>query len=464
MSQGTSRTEISREEAAAEVLSLWDEHSLSLRTSMRQLADDWQIKDWRIRTAIHSLVFETVRRLNTIDFILNQVLEKSQISDLDSLTRNTLRIATYLIHYTDTAPALATNEAVSIIKQRKTKRLAGFVNAVLRKVQRIDLNDFITSIQELGHQELEFSVPRWLFDYINHILEPTEAQAFFSTILQNPSVYIRINTLNQQTSKTISELEQAQFLCTPVPELPEAFRLQRGKRPVTQTDAYVQNTIYLQSVASVLVSRILDPQPNEIVIDLCAAPGSKTSHLAQLMGNQGNILALDNMQSRVQEMNRNLRRLGVRNTHVILANSFKLPFREHFQVNFVLVDPPCSNTGVIQTRPEVKWSMTPEKIRRLSVVQSSLLLKGSKLVAPGGFLVYSTCSITLDENEHLIRDFLDANPNFRLIPAQPMLGSAAFEGLADCQRLFPHRNDTEGFFIAKMQRKQTASREQDSRC
>ncbi len=457
MPQESKRTEISREEAAAEVLSLWDEQSQSLRGAMGHLATDWQITDWRIRTAIHSLVFETVRRLNTIDFILNQVLEKGEVTDTDPLTRNTLRVAAYLIHYTDTAPALATNEAVSIIKRRKNKRLAGFVNAVLRKVQQINLDDIITSLNELGHQELEYSVPRWLFDYVNRILGPEEAIAFLSKSLENPSVYIRVNTLNQPARKTISQLEKNQFLCTPIPGLPEAYRIQQGLTPVTQTDTYLESAIYLQSLASVLVSRILDPEPNAIVIDLCAAPGSKTSHLAQLMKNQGIILAIDNMSLRVQEMTRNMHRLGVRNTQVILANSFKLPFREGLHAQYVLVDPPCSNTGVIQTRPEVKWTMTPDKVRRLSRVQSSLLDKGSKLVAPGGFLVYSTCSVTLDENEHLIRDFLDANPSFHLVPTNSQLGSEAFEGFTSCQRLFPHRDDTEGFFIAKLQREKVTS-------
>lgn len=457
MPHNENKTEISREEAAAEVLALWEEQAQSLRGAMRELAVNWKITDWRIRTAIHSLVFETMRRLNTIDFILNQVLEKTQIKDLDSLTRNTLRVATYLIHFTDIASALATNEAVSIIKRRKTKRLAGFANAVLRKIQQMNIGDIMDSFHERGQHELEYSVPRWLFDYIHSILEPNEAGALLSTSLKNPSVYIRVNTLNQPTSKTISQLEQDQFVCTVVPELPESFKLQMGTKPVTQTNAYETSAIYLQSVASVLVSRILDPKPNEIIIDLCAAPGSKTSHLAQLMENTGNILAIDNMPLRVQEMNRNLLRLGVQNTHVILANTFKLPFREDFQVKSVLVDPPCSNTGVIQTRPEVKWTMTQNKIRRLTRVQSSMLSEASKRVASGGFVVYSTCSLTLDENEHVIRDFLDTNPDFQLLPTHPQLGSEAFEGLDRCQRLFPHRNDTEGFFIAKLKRIEKSS-------
>jgi 16S rRNA (cytosine967-C5)-methyltransferase len=452
VSHKTPQTEISREEAAAEVLSIWEEQAQSLRAAMNQLAATWLISDWKIRTAIHSLVFETVRRLNTIDFVLNQVLERSRIVDLDPITRNTLRVATYLIHYTDTPPALATNEAVTIIKRRKKKRLAGFTNAVLRKVQQIELESVTSSFQEQGLHELEYSVPRWLFEYVNKIFDTSEAQAFLSATLQNPPVIIRVNTLQEPIDGTIKQLEKVEFQCTPIPELPEAYRIQRGKKPVTQTEIYGQNAIYIQSMASMLVSRILNPKPDDIVVDLCAAPGSKTSHLAQLMDNKGNIVAIDNMPLRVQEMKRNLQRLGVRNTHVIFANSFNLPLRTDFRASAVLVDPPCSNTGVIQTRPETKWIVSPENVQQLSRVQSSLLDKGSHLVAPGGHIVYSTCSITLDENEHLIRDFLDGHPSFELVPTEPQIGSVAFEGLTHCQRLFPHREDTEGFFIAKLQR------------
>lgn len=457
MSTKTSETEISREEAAAEVLCIWEEQSQSLRAAMNQLARDWQISDWKIRTAIHSLVFETVRRLNTLDFFLNQVLEKSQISDLDPIIRNTLRVATYLIQFAEVPPALATNEAVTIIKLRKNKRLAGLVNAVLRKIQRIDSENIDKSFQEQGLPELKYSVPRWLFDYVNKVFEPDEAQAFLSAILQNPSVIIRVNTLKQSIEKTINELERAEFLCTPIPELSEAFKIQRGEKPVSQTEAYEQNAIYLQSLASILVSRILNPNPHEIVVDICAAPGSKTTHLAQLMNNTGNILAIDNMSNRVQKLKRNLLRLGVLNTHVIFANSFNLPFRNSFQANAVLVDPPCSNTGVIQTRPETKWIITPDKVRHLTKIQSKLLEVGSQLVEPNGHVVYSTCSITLDENEHLIRNFLDTYSSFELVPTEPHPGSEAFEGLTACQRLFPHRDNTEGFFIAKIKRTETVN-------
>jgi 16S rRNA (cytosine967-C5)-methyltransferase len=447
------RREISREEAAAEVLIIWEETYISLRTAMEQLATEWGITNWRIRTAIHSLVFETVRRLNTLDFVLNSILEKTQIIDLDPLTRNTLRVASYLILFGKVAPALPTNEAVAITKRRRNKRLAGLVNAVLRKVQQHGLNEILQTALESNQTALFYSVPQWLYDYALNLLGPEEAKAFFTASLENPPVYIRVNTLQPSAESAINRLEQEQFQCIQIPPFPEVYKLQRGEKPVTQTNAYIDHSIYIQSLASALVSHVLDPNFTDIVIDLCAAPGSKTSHIAQLMKNHGAIIAVDSIVPRTQELYRNLTRLGVQSSHVLLSNSFSLPFREDFRADRVLVDPPCSNTGVIQTRPEAKWIVTSDLVHRLHRVQAGLLREGSRLVADNGFMVYSTCSITLIENEQVIRSFLTNNSEFTLVQAEPRVGKEAFEGMTQCQRLFPHRNNTEGFFIAKLQRK-----------
>jgi 16S rRNA (cytosine967-C5)-methyltransferase len=450
--------EISREEAAAEVLVLWEQEHPSLRRAINQLMKDWDITDWQIRTAIHSLVFETVRRLNTIDRVLNSALEKSTITDLDALTRNILRIATYLIVIGKGSAPLVTNEAVSIIKRRKNKRIAGFVNAVLRKIQAIDLASFLSALPPEEQAVFRFSAPLWLIEFAEEILGTKEARDFLEAGLHNPNVIIRVNTLLHSVDETIKELERDEFHCITFPKIPEMLKLQRGSKPVTQTQIYLENGIYLQSFASALVSRIASPTEESVVVDLCAAPGSKTSHMAQLMKNQGSIVAIDNIASRISELERNLNRLNVKNTHSILASGLSLPLRKDFRADIVLVDPPCGNTGVLQTRPEVKWYMSPKHIQKICRIQMALLKAGAKLVSMNGCIVYSTCSITLDENEHIIHQFLKTHSGFELIPIEPEVGSSGFKGLSKCRRLFPHRDQTEGFFIAKLCRKSAVIR------
>ncbi len=452
---------ISREEAAADVLVLWEEEYPSLRKALNRFSENQGITDWKIRTAIHSLVFETIRRLNTLDWILDNVLSRSKLADLDVFTRNLLRVATYLIYSGKALAALATNESVAIIKRRRSKRLGGFVNAVLRRVQHFKTEELFKLLPEAQHTALKFSSPLWLVEYTERLLGREEAHAFLAAGLENPFVYVRVNTLISSIPDVIDELVGEGFECLPSPEIPEIFRLKKGSRPVTNTPAYRRNAIYLQNLASGIVGRVLSPFPQALIVDLCAAPGSKTSHLAQLMKNRGNIIALDWSIQRLRELNKILTRLGVLNTHIVLADSQKLPFRKKFRSDYVLVDPPCSNTGVIQTRPEVKWSITPETISQMRKIQLALLEQSSKLIASNGQIVYSTCSISLEENEYVIRDFLANHSEFETVSTEPWIGIPAFEGFTNCQRLFPHRNDTEGFFIAKLVRKQTSVGEED---
>jgi 16S rRNA (cytosine967-C5)-methyltransferase len=444
---------ISREEAAADVLVLWEEQYQSLRKALNRFSEERDITDWKIRTAIHSLVFETIRRLNTLDWILNNVLSRSKLADLDVFTRNLLRVATYLIYSGKGLAALATNEAVTIIKRRRSKRLGGFVNAVLRKVQHYGIEESLKTLPKAQHTALKFSAPPWLVEYTERLLGLEEARAFLASGLENPSIYVRVNTLTSSISEAIEDLEKEGFECFSRPEIPEMLKLKKGFKPVINTSTYQRNAIYLQSLASGIVARVMDPLPQRIIVDLCAAPGSKTSHLAQLMNNRGHIIAVDWSLPRAIELGKILTRLNVQNTHVILADSLNLPFREKFRADEVLVDPPCSNTGVIQTRPEVKWLITPETITLMHKIQLALLEQACKLTRPNGHIIYSTCSISLEENEYVIRDFLAKHPEFSTIQTEPWIGTPAFEGFTNCQRLFPHRNDTEGFFIAKLIRK-----------
>jgi 16S rRNA (cytosine967-C5)-methyltransferase len=327
-------------------------------------------------------------------------------------------------------------------------------NAVLRKVQALDLNELFASLPEPNRSAFKLSVPPWLLEYGERLLGAKEARDFFASGLENPSIYVRVNTLQASIDETVQDLIKEGFQCASAPGIPEVLKLQRGAKPVTHAAAYLKNAIYIQSLASALVSRITNPAPDAIIVDLCAAPGSKTSHLAQLMRNQGTILAIDNAPPRARELQKNLLRLGVRNSHVILASSFGLPLRDAFHADYVLIDPPCSNTGVIQTRPEVKWNITPERIERIKRIQTRLLNNGSALVAPDGYAIYSTCSITLEENEHLIRDFLSKHPEFELNPTESSIGVTGFGDCRQCLRLFPHQQCTEGFFIARLHRKE----------
>jgi len=186
-------------------------------------------------------------------------------------------------------------------------------------------------------------------------------------------------------------------------------------------------------------------------LDICAAPGVKTCSLAQMMNNEGTIVSADISKTRMQTWKRETRRLGIHIAHPIVCDARQnLPVTP--DADLVLLDPPCSNTGVFGKSPSSKWRIEPDDIPRLSALQLQMLENSSSHVKDSGALVYSTCSLLLEENERVIERFLKTHPDFRNVPLKLDMGSDAFRGLKEARRFYPHRNQCNGFFVARMKR------------
>jgi len=209
--------------------------------------------------------------------------------------------------------------------------------------------------------------------------------------------------------------------------------------------------VVIQDKASVLASLVAAPRPGDSVLDLCAAPGSKTAHLAELMENDGAVYSVDKSSLRMALWKREMSRLGVEIAHPLVADSTKpLPIEK--QVNVVILDPPCSNTGTFWKSPAAKWRVTPERVRQLAGMQSMMLENASQYLRKDGCLVYSTCTILPEENEYVVDRFLRVHPDFQVTDAKPRIGLPGLYGLDKGQRLYPHIHDCNGHFIAKMMR------------
>ena len=268
---------------------------------------------------------------------------------------------------------------------------------------------------------------------------------------QRPSSYVRINTLLGNEEACLREIEEMGIDLEPVPSLPLAFKVLSFKRPIVQTKPYGEGRIVIQDKASILASNVAGPKPGDSVLDACAAPGAKTAHLAQLMENKGTIYSIDKSSSRMSFWRREAARLGVKIAHPLLADATKsLPLDK--QVEIVLLDPPCSNTGTFWKSPAEKWAITQERVRALARAQRTMLQNVSQLVREGGTLVYSTCSILPEENEHVVNSFLAANPDFKAVDSSPRIGLPGLYGSETSQRLYPHVHDCNGHFLSKMKR------------
>jgi 16S rRNA (cytosine967-C5)-methyltransferase len=233
--------------------------------------------------------------------------------------------------------------------------------------------------------------------------------------------------------------------------LTHAYKVTQTKKPVTKTASYCEGLFYVQDKASCFAAEVAAPQPGMMMLDVCAAPGAKTTYLAQLMQNQGEIYSVDYSARRIRTWKQEVSRMGVAIAEPIMADSrVSLPVR--LEADRIVLDPPCTSTGVFGRMPSAKWRLTEKSIEKMMKIQWQMINNVAENVKPRGVLAYSTCSITVEENEMIIERFLKQHPEFDLAEISPQLGLPGLRGLTKCQRLYPHLHESNGFFIAKMQK------------
>ena len=224
-----------------------------------------------------------------------------------------------------------------------------------------------------------------------------------------------------------------------------------SKKPLNALHSYAEGLFYVQDKASCFATQAATPKIGSRVLDFCAAPGAKTNFLAQLMQNQGEIYSIDFSPRRMKTWKKEIARMGVKIADPIVADlRIPLPILEDADV--VVLDPPCTSTGVFAKQPSAKWRLSPRSIENMAEIQWLLISNCAERVADGGFLCYSTCSVTFEENEGIIERFLKEHHEFSLVDIEPKIGLPGLKGLTKCQRLYPNTHQCNGFFVAKMQK------------
>lgn len=410
--------------------------------------------DDRDRALTTEIVYGVLRRRGTLDRAIQGHL-RQPLERLDAEVLEILRIGAYQILFLDRVPDhAAVHVAVELAHRAAKPGAGGLVNAVLRSLCRKKAragSDVVVQTAEQGDPDF----PDWLKDLWKQDLGVEEAGRLLHALQAQPDVVLRVNPLKAARDDLIENLAREGFLAEPVEGLPWAVRVVRGGGDIRKTRCYAEGLCVQQEGASQLVADLLGPGPGETVLDLCAAPGLKTSQIAARMENRGVLVALDRRPARVRELVRLCQRMGVKLAGALCAEGSRpetMCLKER-SFDRVLVDAPCSGLGILRRTPERKWRPPPD-FRALADLQAGLLRAAAGLVRKGGVLVYSTCTVNRQENEDIVEAFLSCHSEFRIEDASgflpPVLGDLVSEAGALCTWRRPAEFDF--FYAARLRR------------
>ncbi|HHX76872.1 MAG TPA: 16S rRNA (cytosine(967)-C(5))-methyltransferase RsmB [Firmicutes bacterium] len=405
----------------------------------------------RDKAFLTELVYGVVRYKLTLDWVLSLFLKK-EVSRLHPAIRQILRSGCYQLLYLDRVPtAAACNESVKLAK-RYQPSAAGMANAVLRNIARRK-GKLPWPGNKRDYLSVKYSYPKWLIDRWLEVFSFDEAEELCLAANKPPVLTIRINTLKTKKELLLERLSQEGFYFT-TGRIPGLLYHLRGRRDVTNTSAYREGLFTVQGEGSALASHLLNPRRQDLVVDLCSAPGGKATHIAQLLGGEGNIIAGDIHHHRLELIAATFKRLGLPLPELRVWDAADMPAAFLGRADKVLLDAPCSGLGVIGRKPDLKWHKHDESIALLSALQKRILAQGSRLLKQGGNLLYCVCTNEKEETEEVIDDFLSKNSGFAAIDLRDRMlpGIRGTAGKSGGMHLYPHRDGSDGFFYALLVR------------
>jgi 16S rRNA (cytosine967-C5)-methyltransferase len=415
------------------------------------LAEDDELSKAEDRALAHEIVLGVLRWRLWLDTLIEQFSGR-RVESLDNPVVISLRMALYQMRFLTRIPHRAVvNEAVNLVHYFKLKSAAGFVNAVLRRASRETDYDPASAITEpLKRLAIETSHPLWLIERWVQQFGFDETRAFATANNLPPPVAFRIGW-RHTADEVLSEIERAGGRCFPSKLIPAAWRVEGGSRVLRRMA--VEGKIYLQDESSQLVAHLVDPKPSESILDLCAAPGSKTTLLASLTEGQARIVAGDIHTHRLQILSQTVARQSITGVRLVALDGEAAPFMPD-TFDCALVDAPCSGTGTLRRNPEIRWRITSADISEVSAKQLKMLESVAGTIKPGGRLIYSTCSVETDENERVIEKFLSRHHDFSLSVPKALSGTTLN---APFVRIWPQMHGADGFFAALMMRATTTT-------
>lgn len=422
--------------------------------ALRNVLNKYQYLDKKDRAFITRVTEGTLERMIELDYIINQ-FSKVQVNKMKPVIRGILRSAVYQIKYMDSVPnSAACNEAVKLATKKGFAGLKSFVNGVLRNIERnLDHITYPDESNLVEYLHVKYSMPKWILEQWLSVYEKDVVETMLQDFQREKPTTIRCNLQQMEKEELVESLKKEGVTVEEHPYLPYALQIS-GYNYLGDLKSFEEGAFYVQDSSSMLVAHIAEPKDGDTIIDVCAAPGGKALHMAELLRGSGLVEARDLTDYKVDLIRDNIHRSGMTNIDAVRWDATELDLASVGKADVVVADLPCSGLGVLGKKTDLKYKMTEETEADLVALQRKILSTVKEYVKSGGTLIYSTCTIHPGENLDNVHWFLEQYPEFHLVPIKERLceelrGSVAEEG---CLQLLPGIHKSDGFFIAKLQR------------
>ena len=406
---------------------------------IRDVLNKYQYLEKQERAFLTRLAEGTIEHMLEMDFIINS-FSKVKVKKMKPLIRNLLRMSVYQLKYMDSIPdAAVCNEAVKLARKRGFGQLRGFVNGVLRNIARelphLQYPD--EKLEPVRFLEVTYSVPAWMVEQWMKDYGFEKAKAICESFLQERPITIRTNLTKTTPEALKQKLIAEGVVVKEIEMLSYAFEIS-GYDYLQALSSFEEGLFYVQDVSSMMVAEIAAPEKGSYIIDVCAAPGGKSSHLAEKLGGTGMVEARDLTEYKVSLIEENIARHGLENMNAVQKDATVYDEASEEKADVLICDLPCSGLGVMGKKTDIRYKMTKEKQKELVQLQRNILDTVHTYVKKGGVLIYSTCTIHQDENSGNVAWFIEKYPEFEVLFSE---------------QIFPGEEYHDGFFIAKLRRK-----------
>jgi 16S rRNA (cytosine967-C5)-methyltransferase len=430
-------SDVNQRELVLDILLAVEQRKEYSNIALQQTLQKYQYMDKQIRSFITKVAEGTLENRICIDYRINQ-FSKVKVSKMKPVVRNVLRMSVYQMTDMDAVPVSAIcNEAVKLTRKRGFSGLSGFVNGVLRNIAR-NLNQVTYPDQEknpLEYLSVVYSMPLWILEGWMKDYDLQTIEIMVQALGKERPTTIRVNTSNISVEQCKKHLEGQGIVVEPGDYIDTALKISNYNY-MNQIDGFEEGYFAVQDESSMMVSKMANPSKDMHVLDVCAAPGGKALHMADLLQGTGKVIARDVSDYKVQKIEDNLNRYGFTNVELQVQDALQLTEETIEWADVVIADLPCSGLGIMGRKKDIKYNMTEEAQKELSQLQRKILQVVHQYVKPGGLLMYSTCTINKEENENNVQWFTEHFP-FRLEEQKQFL-----PGIDSC----------DGFFIAKLRR------------